>query len=755
MDLSQEDKHPAERVETTSHNNTEFHFRISQYLPLIPILVGSLFVVVLALLDTTPVFDPPGLLLALNACFLSLLPFLVVYIATRAYLSNGSLSLIMFASGCLSLGIGSLLAGFMSFTKAGPNGVVFIHNSSALLSAVFHVVGAACALLASPPQQDRRQRNLYVLSIYICIIIFEAFLVVTTIHGYAPLFFVQGTGPTVIRQIVLGGAVAVYLIAGFLFGVLYLRSESKFVFWYCLALFLISEGLFCISIQQSVGSPIGWLGRGFQYLAGVYFLVAIVHARREVDVRGLTFKEGIATLFRHHLELLVEQRTEQLERSNRELRHEIAERARVQEALKRAKDELDERVQERTWELVTTVEQLQKEIATRKETEEGLRRTSRALKALSDCNQALMHAREESFFLNEICRIIVEIGGYPVAWIGFAEEDEYETVRPMARWGVEEEYVEKFTVSCTDDERGPGSTGTAFRTGKISIWRNSANDPIATSWRDELMRYGIGSIISLPVIVQDQVIGAITIAAKDSDAFDEEELKLLEELAGDLSYGIEMLRIQTAHSKAEELLVKANREWERTFDSITDLIMVLDTEHRIVKANKSMLDALGLAGQEIVGKTCYELVHDTESPPSFCPHSKLLCDGLEHEEEVFEPRLDGTYDIRVSPVVDSTGNLIGSIHVSRNITIRKQIEEKLRESECLLKTVLHTAPAGIGLVKDRVIGWTNDYFSMMTGYSAEELLGQSARLLYETDDEFSRVGDEKYALIRAVGTGST
>ena len=753
MDLSQKDNHSAKRDESTKKNG-RLESWFTEYLPLVPIPLGLALVVALGVLDIQSVFDPPGLLLVLNMCFLSLLPFLVAYIAVKGYLSSGSISLLMLAAGCLSLGLGSILAGFMPLTKEGLNGVVFIHNSSALLSAVFQVLGAALALVGVPPQHDRPRKNLNVLSVCLCILLFEMLLMMTTLYDEAPLFFTQGSGPTPLRQTVLGGAIAMFLVGGFLFGVLYLRTGSRFIFWYCMGLFLIAEGLFCISIQKAVGSPIGWLGRGFQYLAGIYLLVAIVNARRELGVRGLTLKAGIATLFRHHLELLVEQRTEELGRANEELRHEIAERVRVQESLRRAKDELEERVQERTWELVTTVEALQKEVTTRKEAEQGLRRTARALKALSDCNQALMHAREESFLLNEICRIIVEIGGYPVAWIGFAEEDESKTVRPMARWGVEEGDVEKLTVSWTDDERGGGPTGTAIRTGEISIWRNSANDPIAASWRAELTRYGIGSIISLPVVVEDQLIGAITIAAKDPDAFDEEELKLLEELAGDLSYGIEMLRIQTARQKAEELLSRANREWERTFNSIPDLIMILDTQHRIVRANKTMFDALARTEQEIIGKTCYELVHGTDSPPSFCPHSKLLSDGKEHAEEVLEPRLGGTYDIRVSPVVDSTGNLVGSIHISRDITGRKQTEENLRKNESLLKTVLQTAPAGIGLVRDRVIGWTNEYLSMMTGYSAEELLGQSARLLYETDDEFARVGDEKYALIRAVGTGS-
>lgn len=181
MDFSPEDNHPLERVESSQENGGP-GVRFLEYFPLIPIPIGGAFIAVLATLDTTSVFDPPGLLLALNTCFLSLLPFLVVYVAARGYLLSGSISLIMFAAGCLSLGLGCFLAGFMPLTKAGSNGIVFIHNSSALASAVFHLLGAAIALQGLRPQQNRWHRTVHVLCICLGIALFEALLVVTTLY---------------------------------------------------------------------------------------------------------------------------------------------------------------------------------------------------------------------------------------------------------------------------------------------------------------------------------------------------------------------------------------------------------------------------------------------------------------------------------------------------------------------------------------------------------------------------------------------
>jgi len=95
--------------------------------------------------------------------------------------------------------------------------------------------------------------------------------------------------------------------------------------------------------------------------------------------------------------------------------------------------------------------------------------------------------------------------------------------------------------------------------------------------------------------------------------------------------------------------------------------------------------------------------------------------------------------------------LFGSL---QDITERKQMEEKLLAGASLLKTVLSTAPVGLGLAKDRRFEWVNEYLSEMTGYSQEELVGQDARILYETEEEFERVGEVVYGQIRILGTGS-
>ncbi|WP_410509126.1 PAS domain S-box protein [Methanosarcina hadiensis] len=133
--------------------------------------------------------------------------------------------------------------------------------------------------------------------------------------------------------------------------------------------------------------------------------------------------------------------------------------------------------------------------------------------------------------------------------------------------------------------------------------------------------------------------------------------------------------------KAEETAIQATKNWEYTFDSLPDLIAIIDNEYRIIRANRAMAARLGMEPEECTGLTCYRVIHGTDEPPSFCPHRQLIKDGLEHTAEVFEDFFKGYFLVSVSPLHDSEGKLIGSVHVARDINERKQAEDALRQSE--------------------------------------------------------------------------
>ncbi|MEN8264425.1 MAG: PAS domain S-box protein [Nitrospirota bacterium] len=134
----------------------------------------------------------------------------------------------------------------------------------------------------------------------------------------------------------------------------------------------------------------------------------------------------------------------------------------------------------------------------------------------------------------------------------------------------------------------------------------------------------------------------------------------------------------TSSKLAEKSLVNAKEEWEKTFDTIPDLILVIDNEYKILKANKALAEKTGMKKEEIIGRYCYEIMHGTDKIPLHCMHSKTIANGKERTEEVYREKLKGFYIISCSPIYDHNGSSLGIVEVARDITGRRQMEEKLR-----------------------------------------------------------------------------
>jgi len=156
----------------------------------------------------------------------------------------------------------------------------------------------------------------------------------------------------------------------------------------------------------------------------------------------------------------------------------------------------------------------------------------------------------------------------------------------------------------------------------------------------------------------------------------ENQVKAIRDKAGKIIGMYGASRDITRRKIAEEKIKRAKMEWERTFDAVSDPIAILDTEYRIVRTNKAMASKLGLSPKSIAGATCYECVHGKDEPPANCPHKQLMADGREHTEEVFEERIGGDFLVTASPILDSKGVLVGSVHIARDITKQKEIEKE-------------------------------------------------------------------------------
>ena len=612
------------------------------------------------------------------------------------------------------------------------------------------------------------------------------------------------------------------------------------------------------------------------------------------------------------------------------------------------------------------------DITEHKMDQERLRKLNRAMRAISNSNQILMRASDETAFLQQGCRIIVEDCGYSLVWIGFTQYDDKKSVKPMAYAGFDKGYIDSLKITWEDTLRGQGPTGKAIRTGKFQICNDVVSDEKVEPWRKEALKRGYLSFIVLPLIAENSVFGVINIYSKEKNTFSDDEVNLLSELANDFSHGISILRMRamneltnhallynkerlgllsstassllssaepqiiikeicekvmtflkcdvffnylvddqkeclhlnayagiptetakklewlqlreiangyasqqgqliacenisdindprntlvnsfgikayatnalfsdgkvigtlsfgskqkqtftpddlslmsmitsqvsvamqrkqdeelvkttlnrfydsltsmhgnvlllspkdsvefvnpsfcesfqlkdsqlalkglsfdevlekiknvflfpdqevrrmkelilkghpvmgeeialkgnkvalrdyiplqrdgkslgslwhymdiTPQKKAEETLLRAEHEWERTFDSLPDLIAIVDQKHRLLRVNKPMADKLGLKPEQCFGLQCFICVHKTNEAPDFCPHTKTLADGKKHTIKIYDKQLGGNFLVSTSPLPDENGNIIASIHTIREISSENNCEK--------------------------------------------------------------------------------
>lgn len=188
-----------------------------------------------------------------------------------------------------------------------------------------------------------------------------------------------------------------------------------------------------------------------------------------------------------------------------------------------------------------------------------IERVNRALRVLSQCNQALVRTMDENELLNSVCRIIVEVGEYRLAWVGYAERDSEKSIRPVAKAGDDSHYVDQLAIRWSDTPQGRGPAGLAVRSGQAAVFQNTLNNPAFAPWKAPASRAILLSSIALPLASAGETFGALSIYAGQTDAFLPDEVDLLTELAGNLAYGVTAIRTRLERERAEEQL-KAAKE---------------------------------------------------------------------------------------------------------------------------------------------------------------------------------------------------
>ena len=259
------------------------------------------------------------------------------------------------------------------------------------------------------------------------------------------------------------------------------------------------------------------------------------------------------------------------------------------------------------------------DITERKAGELALFRSNRALRTLSACNAALVDAVSEPELLDTVCRLIVDAGGYTMAWVGFTEQSPEKLMRVVAQYGTTKEYLESMHKTWTDTEQGRGPTGVAIRTGTTQVHQSLMDDADKAPWRVAALAQGYQSSIALPLKGASDIIGALTLYGRERDAFTKDEVRLLEELADDLAFGITTLRTRGERDRmTDEYLHHAEilrKSLEESIQAIADTVEMRDPytaghQQRVAKLAAAIASDMGISKDEIHGIQLAAEIHD-------------------------------------------------------------------------------------------------------------------------------------------------
>jgi len=409
-------------------------------------------------------------------------------------------------------------------------------------------------------------------------------------------------------------------------------------------------------------------------------------------------------------------------------------------------------------------------------TDRRLNHLTEVLRAVRDVNQLITHDHDQAHLLAEACRILVRGRGYALAWIALPGPDG--DLTPLGRAGQEQDFVEVIIEAMVKDPTGQIPCLAAFRTQQQVVCQNAATAAHEASYRETALARNLASVVATPMLYAGQFLGVLIVYAAKADAFDEEELALLNELAGDLALALNNIEQETQRRQAEESLRRRNRELNLLNQVITAAVAnpesILETTCRAVadtfeapQVAVALLNDKRDRATVVAGYTATDSSQrQTAEMPATLEHviqvkrNPAMRYLLRHQKPLVitndEPRLaslrgglcqEGAVSTLMAPLIHK-GHVLGllclddtrprqfspeEINVIESVagqTAAALVRAKASLVQQRLSTAIAQAAECVVITDARgYIVYVNPAFEHITGYNAGEALGQNPRML--------------------------
>jgi PAS domain S-box-containing protein len=323
------------------------------------------------------------------------------------------------------------------------------------------------------------------------------------------------------------------------------------------------------------------------------------------------------------------------------------------------------------------------DITDRKLADLALASTNRALQMLSRSCIAINRIDEEAELLAEVCRVAIDVGGYRMSWVGYAQNDAGRSIRPMAHAGEENGYLAAIRLSWRDDDAtGQGPAGQALRTGLPQQTGDISQTDSRFYWHADALRRGYLSAVCLPLRDGGHSFGVLCLYSGEAQNVSADEIRLLQELADNLAFGVIGLRARLERQRSQEAerqaVIKV-REQASLLDRAQDAIMVRNLDRTIRFWNKGAERLYGWTAGEVLGRSMEDLMY--RDP-------QVLIDGMARTlannggwtGEIEQRARDGTpvcIEARWTVVRDEQGKVNGVLGTNTDIRERKRASEEI------------------------------------------------------------------------------